>query len=126
MSETGLAILDEAETEERVKKQQAELAALRKELRLLTENSTDLREIFLVEQARYKSIPKMWVFFMCVHLVYALNYWHSVRMNNFAIAPHLFIMHFIIFLLYWRRFYMPPQKYTIYLSITVFTVQYFL
>lgn len=116
----------------KVKEKRSEVAALKRELKGLTRDGNDLREIFAAERSRSASIPKYWFLIMITHLLYSLNEWHALRSPSKAIwsggpSYHfiLFSVHLAMFLLYWRRFYFPEKRFTLPLSVWIFIVSWY-
>jgi hypothetical protein len=110
-----------------IRERRSEVNALKRELKGLTQQGSDLREIFAAERTRAGSIPKYWFFIMAVHLVYGLNEWYAFRTPPSGVSHHLVlcVTHMAMFLLYWRRFYLPEKRFTIPMSVWIFIMSWY-
>lgn len=117
----------------KIKKQRSEVHALTRELKGLTQQGDDLRDIFAAEMTRSRSIPKRWFIVMLMHLVCYLNEWHAFRLpsqglgggGGGGLALPFFIVHLGMFLLYWRRFYLPEKRFTMPMSLWIFIMSWY-
>lgn len=114
---------------EKIREKRSEIDALKRELKQLNTHESDLREIFAAERTRYGAIPKYWFFIMFAHIISSFNNWYSFRTPASWNSGQCFILsvvHLGMFLLYWRRFYLPHKSFTIPMSAWIFIASYFI
>lgn len=116
---------------QRVRRKVEELRTLKRELQYLNVEETDLRKIFAAERTRFHSLPRFWTIFLLLHLGCALNAWHRIRLGPYAsngsasLDIPMFVIHFVLFLMFWRRLYYPGQRFNVPLSLWVLCMHYF-
>lgn len=121
--------------QKKIKEKRSEIDALKRELQQLNTHESDIREIFAAERTRYGAIPKYWFFIMFAHIISSFNNWYSFRAHSVGAFEGeggggqcliLVIAHLGMFLLYWRRFYLPHKSFTIPMSAWIFIASYFI